>query len=44
MLLAAFLRFQFGFVFFCRKYFGEKAAGKMLVKLTPGGISTTSLA
>jgi hypothetical protein len=28
---------QFGFVIFWRKYFGAKAAHKMLVKLTPGG-------
>ncbi len=30
---------QFGFVIFWRKDFGTKAAHKMLVKLTPGGIT-----
>jgi hypothetical protein len=29
---------QFGFVIFWRKDFGVKAAHKMLVQLTPGGI------
>jgi hypothetical protein len=29
---------QFGFVIFWQKEFGTKAAHKMLVKLTPGGI------
>jgi len=28
---------QFGFVIFCKKVFGTKAAHKMLVKLMPGG-------
>ncbi len=31
----AFMCLQFGFVIFCRKDFGAKAAHKMLVKLTP---------
>jgi hypothetical protein len=30
---------QFGFVIFWRKDFGAKAAHKMLVKLTPDGIT-----
>ncbi len=34
---AAFMCLQFGFVIFCQKDFGAKAANKMLVKLTPGG-------
>jgi len=33
---AAFMCLQFGFVIFWQKDFGEKAAHKMLVKLTPG--------
>jgi hypothetical protein len=33
---AAFLCLQCGFVIFWQKYFGAKAAHKMLVKLTPG--------
>jgi hypothetical protein len=32
---------QFGFVIFWQKDFGTKAAHKMLVKLTPGGIMDT---
>ncbi len=32
----AFMCLQFGFVIFWQKDFGEKAAHKMLVKLTPG--------
>ncbi len=35
---AAFMCLQFGFVIFWPKDFGAKAAHKMLVKLTPGGI------
>jgi hypothetical protein len=35
---AAFLCLQFGFVIIWGKYFDAKAACKMLVKLTPGGI------
>jgi len=31
-----FLWLQFGFVIFCRKNIGAKAACKMFVKLTPG--------
>ncbi len=31
---AAFMCLQFGFVIFCRKDFGAKAAHEMLVKLT----------
>jgi hypothetical protein len=36
---AAFMRLQFGFVIFWQKDFCAKAAQKMLVKLTPGGLS-----
>ncbi len=36
VLWAAFLLFQFDFVIFCQKNIGEKAARKMLVKLTTG--------
>jgi len=32
---AAFMCLQFGFVIFCQKDFGAKAAHKMLVKITP---------
>jgi hypothetical protein len=32
---------QFGFVIFWQKDFDAKAAHKMLLKLTPGGISPT---
>jgi hypothetical protein len=35
-LCTAFMRLQFGFVIFCRKNFGAKAAHEMLVKLTAG--------
>jgi hypothetical protein len=38
---AAFMCLQFEFVIFWRKDFGTKAAHKMLVKLTPGGIMGT---
>jgi hypothetical protein len=34
--LQSFICLQFGFVIFCQKNFGAKAAHKMLVKLTPG--------
>jgi hypothetical protein len=34
----AFMCLQIGYVIFWRKDFGAKAANKMLVKLTPGGI------
>ncbi len=33
----AFMCLEFGFVIYCQKDFGAKAANKMLVKLTPGG-------
>jgi len=36
-----FFFFQFGFVFFCHTNVGEKAARKMLVKLT--GLSFTTI-
>jgi hypothetical protein len=34
---------QFGFVIFWQKDFGTKAAHKMMVKLTPGGIGNDIL-
>ncbi len=36
---AAFMCSKFGFVNFWQRDFGAKAAHKMLVKLTPGGIN-----
>jgi hypothetical protein len=41
VLCTAFKFLQFEFVIFWRKDFGEKAAHKMLVKLTPGVVFTT---
>jgi hypothetical protein len=38
VLCTAFKCLQLGFVIFWRKDFGAKAAHKMLVKLTPGGL------
>jgi len=43
VLSAAFLLLQFGFVIFCRKIIGAKAAHKMLMKLTTNESKTFTI-